>query len=330
MIVAEVDVFRSFSKSLTLTLVMLVTAWGQTGDHEWTDATGNYKFTAELVVVNEKKAILQKHDGQLIAIDLDQLSEADRKYINSQRANKITPANTAAASKTWSLRDGFKVEGDIVDFVDREMTIRRYVGKIYVDEHKLDDLPKAYRKLIPAIASHIEQEVIEDEQQLMKWVKKQPYGKAVFQCKGVQIELDNGDRYALPLFLFEEADSAILQSGWHRWRQAQQQKQREDELLLLRAQSAARSARSRESSVDQSKRNTQQMLAIAELSMQLEAYDAGLFDLWEVQLLPPVGTSAMWQSVIVPGRNSDQAAKAALASYPDYRVGAIVKLRRRQ
>ena len=76
--------------------------------------------------------------------------------------------------------------------------------------------------------------------------------------------------------------------------------------------------------LDSNQESAQKKVALRQL--QLQGYDAGLFDLWEVALYPRRG---MPLSVVVPARNSDQASQAALAKYPNYRVGAVAKVRRR-
>ena len=56
------------------------------------------------------------------------------------------------------------------------------------------------------------------------------------------------------------------------------------------------------------------MRRIAKLQLQLQAYDAGVFDLWEVRLKAPNGE---WRTVVVPARNNIQAQQNAQAEFPD-------------
>lgn len=69
---------------LTGTALLEGTAVGR----EWVDATGKFKIEAELVSVEEGKALLAKPDGTRVAIPLEKLSEADREFLK-----KTVPAN---------------------------------------------------------------------------------------------------------------------------------------------------------------------------------------------------------------------------------------------
>ena len=49
----------------------------------WTDKTGRFSATAELVEIKDGKAFLKKADGQVIAVPVSELSDADRNYLKS-------------------------------------------------------------------------------------------------------------------------------------------------------------------------------------------------------------------------------------------------------
>jgi len=51
----------------------------------WTDNTGNFQVEAELVTVDENVVTLRKDDGRVIAVPLDRLSAADRKFLAERR-----------------------------------------------------------------------------------------------------------------------------------------------------------------------------------------------------------------------------------------------------
>ena len=67
---------------------------------------------------------------------------------------------------------------------------------------------------------------------------------------------------------------------------------------------------------------------MSQLQLQMLAIDAGLVDLWRVALVPRPGARLMPTTVIVPARNSRDAAQAALAANPGYTVGPIARVSR--
>ncbi len=67
----------------------------------------------------------------------------------------------------------------------------------------------------------------------------------------------------------------------------------------------------------------QEMLQVARLQLLMNSVSAGVTDLWEVYLYPPIGSNAFPISVVVPGRSSDQASFVAMQNNPGYRVGPI-------
>ena len=65
------------------------------------------------------------------------------------------------------------------------------------------------------------------------------------------------------------------------------------------------------------------------MQLQMQAYDAGLFDLWEVQLWPGPGVDRSPLVVVVPARDSRSAAQEAIQRNPGFTAGAVVKVSRR-
>ena len=66
------------------------------------------------------------------------------------------------------------------------------------------------------------------------------------------------------------------------------------------------------------------------MNLQLQGYNAGLYDLWEVTLIPARGNYGRPMKVVVPGTNSRQATQNALQRYPGARIGPIAKVRDRR
>src|SRR6476659_9787923 len=114
----------------------------------WTDSTGRYTLEAKLVASNDRMAVLQREDGELGAFPLDKLSEKDREFVKSQQAEGGAP-KTASGLQTWTLRDGTKVVGRIVDYASRDISLQRRRGRIYVNDRAFENLPDFYQKLIP-------------------------------------------------------------------------------------------------------------------------------------------------------------------------------------
>jgi hypothetical protein len=284
----------------------------------WTDASGHYQFDAELIAYSDTQAVFKKSSGELVAMALADLSEADREFLKAKAASEAS-GGSAEDLRTWTMEGGVKVAGRIVEFAERDVTIQRTRGKIYVNDKPFDNLPEVYQAMIPRIVGHFEKNGVDDRRGLESWLNRQGLQPRTFHCEGVLLELENGDRYAVPFFFFSTNDAKILRPGWERWKAAHDDAaKQEEQSFYLRSQAEA---------YDQ---ELKQMREIAQLQLQVQAYDAGLFDLWEVMLYPPNGSYGMATSVVLPGRNSQEAASAAVQKYPGYSVGPIAKVRRRR
>ena len=284
-------------------------------EREWKDKSGHYVLKAELIAYNYKTIVLQKADKQLVSMEINDLSDADKKYMNAIRTGekKFAPPESR---KTWTMKSGLKVKGQVVAFTRRNVKFAIEGEDTYINDKLFKNLPPIYQQMAPKIVSHFEKLKLNDEAGLRKFLLSLPEGSKEYVCEGVLFELQNGDRYGVPLFLFSELDQSALRPALKRWSaENQSREQQEQESLYLRAQTQT------------SNEELTKMRQIAEIKLQLQAYDAGLFDLWEVELIVP-GNGRY--SVIVPGRSSDDAARMALTKYPGNRVGAIAKKRRRR
>lgn len=304
------------------TLILILTfgwlAAGQADDREWTDASGHYRVDGELIAYDDDEVILEKANDELVSIPIDQLSADDQKYLKSKEANESF-RKSAESRRTWTMQGGLKVSGRVVDYAKRQLTIRRQFGKIYVNDKAFDNLPAVYQEMLPKIVAHFENAEIDGRKGLEGWAQKHLAKPRTYDCEGVLLEFENGDQYGVPFFFFSDDDLEILRPGWERWLAAKDNyEQQEQQSFLLRSQAQAYDQQQKE------------MMHVAQLQLQVQAYDAGLFDLWEVALYPPQGSFGMPMSVVVPGRNSQQAASAALQQYPNYSVGPIAKVRRKR
>lgn len=281
----------------------------------WKDVSGNYSFEADLIAYNETDLVLQKPDKTLVAVDLEQLSKADQEYVQSKEAAEAVD-NKNAKQQVWKMASGLEVVGDVIDYVRKDVTFSMTRGKIYVNDQLFENLTGVQQKVVPLIAAHFTGRNITDRAGLFDWLKRSKGAPQTFTCDGVQMEMENGDLYAVPFFLFSEEALKVLKPGWDEWasKTASFDQQQESELRL---QTQARSYQ------DQSETNQ-----LLKMQLQMQAYQAGLFSLWEVMLYPVGGTGGWPLYVVVPGRNSAQAGQAALERNPGYTLGPIAKVSR--
>ena len=289
---------------------ILATAALATTAREWTDSTGHYKINADLIAFNEERVVIQREDKELASVPIEQLSEQDREFLKSKEAEGIAN-RTTDAMQTWTLADGIKVVGRVVDYARREVTLQRRRGKIYVNDRHIENLPEIYQRMIPKIVAHFEN-IRPDN--LEAWLVRQKGQPRTFTVEGVILELENGDEYAVPFFFFSEKDLALLKPGWNRWLEAHTNEdyvQRDDEAFLL--QSLA-SAAHRDREVDR-------QIALMQLNMQ--AALVGLTSFWEVTLYPSRGNFGPPLWVVIPARDSLQATRNALQQKPGYVAGPV-------
>ncbi len=304
-----------------IALVLLGT-WNQTAiGHEWSDSTGNYKVAGTLIAMDAMEIVIKLDKGtkghELLAIPIENLSESDRKYVESiEAANKI---KVEGDKQTWTFKNGLTVLGKIVDFAQRDVTIQRRRGKVYVNDHQFENLPEVYRRLVPKIVEHFEQKSFKDEREFMAWVTQLRAEPRTYKCEGVMLELASGDEYAIPFFVFSDKDAKLLKPAWDKWiaarddERSQVESQRQH-ALYLQSQAAAYQQQQSE------------MMQIARLQLQLTAVAAGVVDVWEVYLYPPPDSYAYPMSVVVYANNSLAASDIAMQNNPGYTVGPIRKI----
>jgi hypothetical protein len=277
----------------------------------WTDSTGNYKVEADLVTFNDKTVVLKEQNHDLVALPIDKLSQADQLYLQSKEVAEAT-RKAATETQTWTLVDGLKVVGRVVDYGRKPVTIQRRRGKIYVNDRLYDNLPPIYQQLVLDIISHFEQTKIANKSDLENWVIKLKADPKTYSVDGVVMEFASGDEYEIPLFMFTPDDFKLVKPGWERWlAEYKDHKRLDEEAFLLQAQAKA---------YQEDRANNHQ---IAMMQLQLQAYQAGLFDLWEVYLIPGGANVGPPLSVVVPAQDSRGAAQAAMAQHPGYTSGAI-------
>jgi hypothetical protein len=282
----------------------------------WTDATGHYTVNAELIGFDSDSVVLQREDHHLVQIEIAKLSAADQEYIKSKEA-KAGMEKMVDAMQTWTTISGLKVEGRVVDYVQKEVTIQRRRGRLKVNDRVFDNLPPVYQTIVMRVVEHFEKTPIKDREALDAWSRTLRARPRTFSCEGVLFELANGDEYAIPFFLFADDDRAVLEASFADWKQAQaDEAERAEASFRLQALAAAR---------QHDREVTRQ---IAQMQLGLTAVVAGVTSLWEVTLYPGNGMNAPPLFVMAEGRDSRTATLNALANNPGYVAGPVRRLNR--
>ena len=289
----------------------------------WTDSTGKYTVDADLIAFNDKQVVLEKPDHQLVALPLDKLSMADAEYLQTEEA-QAAATKISGAMQTWTMREGTKLIGRVVDFARTPLTLQRRRGKIYVNDRLYDNLPEIYRLIIPKIVAHLDKLNQPDKQGLEAWMVRQHGQPRSFVLEGVVLELESGDEYSVPFFFFSDEDLKVLKPGWEEWLATHQSYeggqqppaagQNQDVAFKLQSLAAAY----------QKDKQIDRQIAMTQLNLQ--AVEAGVTSVWEVMLYPAAETLGAPLSVVTYGRNSAQATAAALQQNPGYSAGAVRKV----
>lgn len=310
-------------RTFVVALALLLCAAPSLAARTWSDATGKYKFEGDLVGANDTTVVVQKADKkkQLVAIKIAQLSEADREYLKSAEANDAAH-KASTGEQTWTMKSGFKVSARVVDYGRKDVTIQRRRGKVYVNDRMFENLAGVQQKVVLRIVSHFENAALETPQALNEWIVKLKAAPKTYTCDGVMLELENGDEYGVPFFLFSDEDLKVLEPGWKQWLAAHEAKEKADqaqadkerEALLLQKQAEAY----------QRDREAEHQMRMMEL--ELSAAEAGVTDIWEVELKPRGGGYS--RVVVASGRNSEVAARKAMEKFPGHTVVGIAKISR--
>ena len=182
--------------------------------------------------------ILQRSDGELGAFPIEKLSAADLDYLKSEEAKGIHSSNIGEV-QTWNITNGMKVTGRIVDYAQRDVTVQSRRGKTYVNNIVFENLPQIYQYMLPMIVEHLEPTGEIDKRGFKKWVRELKGEAKTFKLSGVLFELENGDEYGVPFFLFAEGDQKLLKPGWDVWIQKETENAQADAHEAFMLQSAA-------------------------------------------------------------------------------------------
>ncbi len=284
----------------------------------WTDKTGLYTLEADLIGLDDEQVILQRTmDKELGAFPLDDLSIADREYLKSKEALDLH-TKSIDAMQTWTSKDGLKVVGRVVDYAQRKITIQRRRGQIYINNMLLGNVPRVYQVMLPDVVGHFEKVDLADETAFIQWVNNLGGVAKTYDLEGVILELENGDEYGVPFFMFSEKDQAVLKGGWQAWLKDHGDYEKTDD-HAFRLQSLAATYQ----------RNEEINQQIAIMNLNMNAITAGLTSAWEVTLYPQPGNPYPPRWVVVLGRNSLEATQNALRQNPGFVDGPVRRVSRR-
>jgi hypothetical protein len=295
-------------------LVVLATASAEA--RKWTDVSGTYSIEADLIGFDDESVIFQRENKELGSMRIDQLSEADREFLKSKEAKQIHESNMGR-TQTWTMKSGLKVVGKVVDYTEKELTLQRRRGKTYVNDKVYDNLPEVYQQMLPEVVSHLESADLPDKAAVDAWVRSLRGLPKTYNLEGVVFELENGDEYVVPFFLFSEQDQQLLKSGWDAWVSDRGDPSKRDD-HAFHLESLA-SAYNQNQAIDR---------RIAMMNLNLQAVQAGLTSLWEVTLYPGPGNPYPPKWVVFPGRNSEIATQGALRANPGYYSGPVRRVSR--
>jgi hypothetical protein len=296
----------------------------------WTDSSGNYTLEADMIGFDETAVILQREDGELGAFPIEKLSKKDHAFLASKEAKDLH-ATTIDQTQVWHLNNGLKVSGRVVDFAQRDVTVQARRGKTYVNNIVFENLPQIYQFMLPLIVQELEQTGEIDKKKFKNWVRSLKGKPKTFQLSGVLFELENGDEYGVPFFLFSQADQKLLKPGWDDWVAAKEDVEKaQRESFMLQSAAAAYKKQEEYYAVaeEQRRRNEAFHRQIAIMNLQFQAIQAGVTSAWEITLNPQYGTYARPRWVVAYGRNSLEATQNALRAKPGFRDGAVRKLSR--
>lgn len=293
---------------------------------EWTDKTGSYKFYGSLIAFDDHQVVLKLDEGQriqgheLLAIERKDLSQEDLEYLASKEA--IDTVQSLEGTQTWTMKNGSKVVARVVDFGRKQVTIQSRRSKIYVNDKAFANLPEIYQQIIPRIVENFEGVAFETSKDFERWVRSLNGKPRTYQCEGVLMEMENGDEYGIPFFLFSDQDLKVLQPGWEQWLAAEEDQERQRRHALYLQSLASNYQQNLAKQIE-----LQNQIGIAQL--QMLAVASGAVDLWEVYLQPGARGMGYPIAVVVAASNSQLAAQEALSRNPGYVVGPIRRLSRR-
>jgi hypothetical protein len=291
----------------------------------WSDSSGKYTVEAELITVDKNLVVLERQDGELIALRRDELSDSDQKFLQ-----KLDSAQEVSSERTvdsiWELGNGDEIAGSLIGFGRQELIVKREGGKIWVNERRLEELPAAYRKILPNVVAAIDSKPITSVGELEEHLAEFGAGPFRYTVSGVQLDLKDWGTITIPLSLLTIDQAKEIQPLLDRWQAAQQEDvsdvDRQDTESFERLALESRQ-RHRERYL-QRYQTAVQTRQFRLLELGLLAVNAGVTDVWAVAVYP-INRYGYGRTVLVTAPNSLVARRRVALKYPYWEIGAIVK-----
>ncbi|QDT02061.1 hypothetical protein K227x_04320 [Rubripirellula lacrimiformis] len=292
---------------------------------EWADASGTFKVKAELLTADDNLVVLELTDGDLVALKREQLSKADRQYVQKATLDRGAAAAPDVDSQ-WQLADGEVVAGRLMGFGRQELNVKRDRGDLWVNGHRLSELPAAYRKILPSVVSSVDQKQVGSLDKLERYLASNGGGPFKYTLSGVQLDLTEWGVITIPLSLLAPDEAKEVMPGFERWTAAQaddvSDRDRYDAESRERLALDSRDRQRRRYQAAGRQPWNQRQMQMMELS--LLAADSGLTDIWQVELRPRhrYGYS---RTIMVSAQSSLFAREKVAQRFPGWTIGAIAK-----
>ena len=282
---------------------------------DWMDATGRHKFEGELIAASPDTVLLRGKPHKLQAYVVKELSQADQTFVKEYielKQGEIVPEKM----HTWMGRDGFSFRGRVIGYGSQVVSVTYELARIRVNQKPISEIDEIYQTMIPKIIAEFDDKSVKSEKDLSAWGRKLLGKEKSFTVDGVMMRLEDGEKIAFPLFLFSDEERIVLEAGWDTWKAKATKEDEQKRESFLAAASAAEYQRNREAEV-----KTNQQIQLMQLGLM--AVNAGVTNVWQVQMVPRSGVRARSMVVVVPAFNSVQASAMAAEKYPGFIPGAI-------
>lgn len=323
---AACHVMGGLRMNLMLTIALMMTLFltpveQDSDSRTWMSANSQYSIKADLVAYNDTTIVLKRGGTEkLLAVEIAQLSEADRKFLADKR-EADRAGNAASSAKdwhTWTSASGWQIRGRVLAYGRKELVVESKSGAVSINGKSFSSLEGLQQKLVLAVLSKLEEKPIEDEQDIRTYLGSIQGQPKKYTLEGVMLQLESGDQVPVPFFMFSQRDQDLLSPGWEAWSAAEDDssaRAREDFLVQQEA--------NQYQEMQQRQARHEQMEV---LKLNLLATAVGVTSIWEVALYPGPGTRGRPLTVVVSARNSQAAAQLALQQHRGYVVGPIRKV----
>src|SRR6056297_2647064 len=186
-----------------LMIVLAIAPWSfnRAEARTWTSRSGGYTLEADAIAMNETTVILKKPKGGLVAVELGELSDADRAYVASKEVTDEVK-KSVEQMQTWTADDGLKIRGRVIAYGRKDLAVARQLGKVIVNRTPFAKLDPIQQKLVLRILNRLEGQSFEDERDLTTWAKRLGGKSQSYPLEGVLMRLESGDEIAVPFLLF--------------------------------------------------------------------------------------------------------------------------------